>query len=107
MLFDSDKVANAAVDEVAWCSALFALLVKSSWIRGRLFTNPESVKIAVATLCEVSMNSFNLCLASAAATMTLLGNMFEGSDNVQWAQCLVRSGAHRAAQTHIIAYATT
>ncbi len=72
-------------------------------MRGRLFTNPELVKAAVAAVCEFSINAFKECLVTATATMTLLGNMFEGVGDVQWAQCLVRSGAHRAAQAHIIA----
>ena len=95
------------MDEVAWCSALFALIAKSSWIRARLFTNPDSIKSAVAAVCDFSMNTFNECLVTAAATMDLLGSMFEGSSDAQWAQTLVRSGAHRAAQAHIIAYVAT
>ena len=98
------KVANAAVDEVAWCGAVLALLVRGSWMRTRLFMNPASLKDAVSMVCELSMGKFSQCMTNAVWAMTLLANLFEGSQDVQWSQCLVRSGAHRAAQAHIIAY---
>ena len=63
-----------------------------------------SLKDAVSVVCELSMGKFSQCVTNAVSAMTLLANLFEGSQDVQWSQCLVRSGAHRAAQAHIIAY---
>jgi hypothetical protein len=65
--------------------------------------NPVALKDAIAVLCDNSMNKFSKCIVSAVATISVLGNLFEGNREVQWAQCLVRSGVHRAAQAHTIA----
>lgn len=95
------KVSSAAVDEVAWCSMLFAQISRCSWIRTRLLVNSTALKDALNVICDNSINTFNLCMTTAVATMTLIANIFEGSKDVQWSQCLVRSGAHRTAQAHI------
>lgn len=97
------SVVTSAVDEVAWCSMLLSIIIRSSWVRTRLFVNPAALKDAIAVLCDNSMNKFSKCIVSAVATISVLGNLFEGSREVQWAQCLVRSGVHRAAQAHTIA----
>jgi hypothetical protein len=97
----SAKTSNTAVDEFAWCSMLFARLATSSWIRTRLFVNQTTLKTALAVICDHSMNTFGQCIVTAVATINLIAGIFEGSSEVQWAQHLVRSGAHRAAQAHV------
>jgi hypothetical protein len=81
---------------------LLSLIVKSSWIRTRIFVKPAALKDAISVLCDNSMNKFSKCIVTAVATISVLGNLFEESREEQWAQCLVRSGVHRAAQAHII-----
>jgi len=73
------RVANAAVDEVAWCSAVLALLARGSWMRTRLFVDPAALKEAVAVVCDMSMGKYSQCMTTAVYTMTLLANLFEGS----------------------------